>query len=212
MPDTGQFALFLAAALLLALAPGPGVFYVAARTLSGGRAEGIASSVGTGLGGLVHVAAGTLGVSALVLASAELFTAVKLLGAAYLIWLGIRTVLGARRDDLRPVVARSAAGTRRAFREGVMVEMLNPKTAAFFLAFIPQFVDLAGSVPAQFAVLGSMSVLLNTLVDVGVACAAAAVRTGMLGRPRMMRRMREASGVVMIGLGAGLLLVRRPAG
>lgn len=91
MPDPSQSALFLVAALLLAATPGPGIFYVAARTLAGDRAEGIASSLGTGLGGMVHVCAGALGVSALVLASAELFTALKLLGAAYLIWIGFRT-------------------------------------------------------------------------------------------------------------------------
>ena len=98
MPDITQFSLYVAAALLLAITPGPGIFYVAARSLAGGRAEGIASSFGTALGGLVHVVAGALGVSALVLASAELFTALKLLGAAYLIWLGLRTIMDARRS------------------------------------------------------------------------------------------------------------------
>src|SRR3712207_1833052 len=98
MPDFTQFALFFAAALLLAVTPGPGIFYVAARALSGGRAEGVASSLGTGLGGTVHVLAGSLGVSAIVLASAELFTAMKLLGAAYLVWIGLRT-LQARSEE-----------------------------------------------------------------------------------------------------------------
>src|SRR6478609_3650305 len=98
MLDITQLALFSAAAFLLAITPGPGLFYVAARTLLGGRAEGVASSVGTGLGGMVHVIAGSLGVSAIVLASAELFTALKLLGAAYLVWLGVRTLQAARRD------------------------------------------------------------------------------------------------------------------
>jgi threonine/homoserine/homoserine lactone efflux protein len=92
MPDLTQLALYVAAALVLAVTPGPGLFYVAARTLAGGRAEGVASSFGTGLGGMVHVLAGSFGVSAVVLASAELFTALKLIGAAYLIWLGFRTM------------------------------------------------------------------------------------------------------------------------
>ncbi len=92
MPDLSQLALYFAAALVLALTPGPGLFYVAARTLAGGRAEGVASSFGTGLGGMVHVLAGSFGVSAVVLASAEFFTALKLVGAACLIWLGVRTV------------------------------------------------------------------------------------------------------------------------
>ena len=98
MPSLTQLILFFAAALLLAITPGPGIFYVAARTLAGGRAEGVASTFGTGLGGMVHVLAGSLGVSAIVLASAELFTALKLIGAAYLMWIGFRTFQSARRD------------------------------------------------------------------------------------------------------------------
>src|SRR4051794_12133403 len=98
MPDLTPFAVFFAAALVLAILPGPGIFYVAARSLAGGRAEGVASSFGTGLGGMVHVVAGSLGVSALVLASAELFAALKLAGAAYLIWLGLRAFRSARRQ------------------------------------------------------------------------------------------------------------------
>ena len=103
MPDLTQLALYFAAALLLAVTPGPGIFYVAARTLAGGRAEGVASSFGTGLGGMVHVLAGSVGVSAIVLASAELFTALKLIGAAYLIWIGFRTLQSARRDGASAV-------------------------------------------------------------------------------------------------------------
>src|SRR5215207_2052988 len=134
MPDLIQLALYFAVALVLAVTPGPGIFYVAARTLAGGRAEGVASSFGTGLGGMVHVLAGSLGVSAVVLASAELFTALKLVGAAYLLWLGLRTFQSARRDALTALNRASAAptrGSRRAFREGVLVEALNPKTAAY---------------------------------------------------------------------------------
>ncbi len=189
MPDVSQFALFFAASLLLAITPGPGIFYVAARSLAGGRAEGVASSFGTGLGGMVHVLAGSVGVSALVLASAELFTALKLLGAAYLTWLGLRTILAARKDALAAAAGQAGAppiGLHRAFREGVMVEALNPKTAAFFLAFVPQFVDpAAGGVALQFAVLGVVSVALNTLADVVVAYAAGGVRAGMTKRPSL---------------------------
>lgn len=215
MPDFSQFALFLAAGLVLAVTPGPGIFYVAARTLAGGRAEGVASSIGTGLGGMGHVLAGSVGVSALVLASAELFTGLKLVGAAYLVWLGLRTVLAARRDAMTAPAGLAAAppvGTRRAFREGVLVEAMNPKTAAFFLAFVPQFVDpAAGPVALQFAVLGMISVVLNTLVDVVVAYAAGSVRTSVARRPGLVRRLREASGAAMVALGLGLLFARRPA-
>src|SRR5262245_16973841 len=182
MPDLTQLALYFAAALLLAVTPGPGIFYVAARTLAGGRVEGVASSLGTGLGGMVHVLAGSVGVSAIVLASAELFTALKLIGAAYLVWIGFRTIQSARRDAATALtggVASPSVGSRRAFREGVLVEALNPKTAAFFLAFIPQFVNPAeGHVALQFVVLGSIAVALNTLADVVVAFAASGIRTG----------------------------------
>ena len=214
MPDITQLALFFAAALLLAVTPGPGIFYVAARALAGGRAEGVASSLGTGLGGMVHVLAGSLGVSAIVLASAELFTALKLLGAAYLVWIGLRTVWTARRDASASPAGDPAPplGAKRAFREGALVEALNPKTAAFFLAFVPQFVDpAAGNVAVQFALLGLVSVALNTLADVVVALVAASIRASAAARPGLIRRLREASGAAMVALGVGLALVRRPA-
>jgi threonine/homoserine/homoserine lactone efflux protein len=215
MPELSQFALYFAAALLLAITPGPGIFYVAARTLAGGRAEGVASSFGTGLGGMVHVIAGSLGVSAIVLASAELFTALKLVGSAYLIWIGFRTIQIARREGLAALGDGPAAppvGPRRAFREGVLVEALNPKTAAFFLAFVPQFVDLhQGNVAVQFVVLGFVSVALNTLADIVVAFAAGGIREGAAARPILVRRLREGSGAAMIALGIGLSLAKRPA-
>lgn len=212
MPDLAQLALYFAAALLLAVTPGPGIFYVAARTLAGGRAEGLASSFGTGLGGTVHVLAGGIGVSAIVLASAEMFTALKLLGAAYLVWIGFRTIQSARRDINIGANEAPAIGPRRAFREGVVVEALNPKTAAFFLAFIPQFVDpAAGQVALQFVMLGFVSVVLNTLADIVVAFAASGIRDGAAARPALIRRLREGSGAAMIALGIGLALAKRPA-
>jgi threonine/homoserine/homoserine lactone efflux protein len=214
VPDLTQLALYFAAALLLAVTPGPGIFYVAARTLAGGRAEGIASSFGTALGGLVHVLAGSLGVSAIVLASAELFTALKLIGAVYLVWLGFRTIQAARREAatvLDGSMPAPAVGAGRAFREGVLVEALNPKTAAFFLAFIPQFVEPgAGHVALQFVVLGFVSVTLNTLADIVVAFAAGGIREGATARPRLIQRLRQGSGGAMIALGLGLALAKRP--
>jgi threonine/homoserine/homoserine lactone efflux protein len=215
MPDLTQLALYFAAALVLAVTPGPGIFYVAARTLAGGRAEGVASSFGTGLGGMVHVLAGSLGVSALVLASAELLMALKLIGAAYLVWLGLRTFQSARRDGTTASRGGSAApalGARRAFREGALVEALNPKTAAFFLAFIPQLVDpTQGHVALHFVVLGFISVALNTLADIVVAFAASGIREGATIRPALIRRLREGSGAAMMALGIGLALAKRPA-
>ena len=214
MLDLSQLALYVAAALLLAVTPGPGIFYVAARSLAGGRAEGIASSFGTGLGGMVHVLAGSLGISAIVLASAELFAVLKLVGAAYLVWIGLRTIQAARRDATAYLDGAAAppVGPRRAFREGMAVEALNPKTAAFFLAFVPQFVDpTQGFVALQFIVLGFVSVALNTLADIVVAFAAGGIRGSAATRPQLVRRLREASGGAMIALGLGLALARRPA-
>ncbi|WP_226583571.1 LysE family translocator [Acuticoccus sediminis] len=213
MIDPTQLALFTGAALLLAVTPGPGLFYVAARTLAGGRGEGVASSFGTALGGMAHVVAGSLGVSALVLASANLFTALKLAGAAYLVWLGARTILAARREASASISAgrgELSIGPGRAFREGVLVEALNPKTAAFFLAFLPQFVDPAGPVAVQFVLLGTVSVALNTLADIVVAFAAGEVRSGAAARPSLVRRLRQASGAGMVALGVGLAAAGRP--
>ncbi|XUM21407.1 LysE family translocator [Bradyrhizobium oligotrophicum S58] len=206
MPELHTLLLFLCAALVVALTPGPGIFYTVARTLAGGRREGLASGVGLGLGGLVHVVAGAVGLSALVMASAEAFTALKIAGAFYLIWLGIKTWREARIAAPREV---TTTGSRRAFREGVIVEALNPKTAAFFLAFIPQFVDPAGHVGAQFVVLGLISVTLNTSVDLVVRFWAAKARHRLVDRPSLVMRTRQASGAVMCGLGGALLLARR---
>ncbi|MBN9006227.1 MAG: LysE family translocator [Rhizobiales bacterium] len=206
MPDLQTFLLFLAAALIVAITPGPGIFYIVARTLAGGRAEGLASSAGLGLGGFVHVFASAAGVSALVMASAEAFTVLKIAGAVYLIWLGLKTWRAAR--IVEPTGIRTT-GTRRAFREGVVVEALNPKTAAFFLAFIPQFVDPAGNVATQFIALGLISVALNTSVDLIVVYGAAKTRRKLVERPSLIARMRQASGAVMCGLGMTLLLARR---
>jgi threonine/homoserine/homoserine lactone efflux protein len=206
LPDVQTFALFLVAALVVAITPGPGILYIVARTLAGGRAEGLASSIGLGLGGLVHVFAGAAGMSALIMASSEAFTVLKIAGAFYLIWLGIKTWREARIVAPAEIVT---SGGRRAFREGIVVEALNPKTAAFFLAFIPQFVDPGANVAAQFIVLGLISVALNTGVDLIVTVWAAKARSGLARRPSLIARVRQASGAVMCGLGATLLLARR---
>lgn len=201
--------LFLLAASLIALSPGPGIFYVAARTLADGRGAGLASSLGTGIGGLVHVMAGAAGVSALILASAEAFTFLKIAGAIYLIWLGIKTVCEARME----IISTTAnLGIGRAFRDGIVVEALNPKTAAFFLAFLPQFVDPAsGRVWLQFLGLGLVAVTLNTAVDVVVVAMAARARSLALARLSLLGRLRAGAGVAISALGLALLFARRPA-
>ena len=133
MLDSHRFLLFFAAALLLAITPGPGIFYVLARTLAGGRREGFQSSIGTFLGGLFHVFAAALGVSAILAASAVAFHTVKYAGAAYLVFLGIK-MIRSRNTEL-PANTEAPAGS--AFRQGILTEALNPKTALFFLSFIP---------------------------------------------------------------------------
>jgi threonine/homoserine/homoserine lactone efflux protein len=208
MPGLQTFLLFLAAALVVAITPGSGILYIVARTLAGGSREGLASSVGLGLGGLVHVVGGAFGISALVMASAEAFTLLKIAGALYLIWLGLNTWRGAR--IVEPTEVRTT-GMRRAFREGIVVEALNPKTAAFFLAFIPQFVDPSANVAGQFVVLGLISVALNTGADLVVTYWAAKARAGFARRPSLLTRTRQASGAIMCGLGTTLLFARRAA-
>jgi threonine/homoserine/homoserine lactone efflux protein len=204
-----HFQFFLAAALIIAAVPGPGIFDVAARTVAGGRSAGFASTAGTALGGLVHVIAGGLGVSAIILASAQAFAALKFAGAVYLVWLGIRTFRDAGR---LPAELAGPAGAKRAFLEGIAVEALNPKTAAFFLAFIPQFLDPAVRDPGlTFMVLGLISVTLNTLADIIVVLAASAARKQFAGRPLLFQRLRQGSGLFIAGLGVSLALMRRPA-
>jgi threonine/homoserine/homoserine lactone efflux protein len=209
IPNGANFSLFLLAALVIAAVPGPGIFYVAARTLAGGRKAGVASTFGTALGGLVHVIAGGLGVSAIILASAKLFALLKFAGALYLIWLGIKTFREAgvsQPEQIAPV------GASQAFRDGVVVEALNPKTAAFFLAFIPQFIDPAAGHPAlQFITLGLISVALNTFADVIVVAIAATARSTLKRKPALVRRLRQGSGFFIAGLGISLALARRPA-
>jgi threonine/homoserine/homoserine lactone efflux protein len=204
--EPNAFPVFLVAAIVIALTPGPGIFYVAARTLAGGRAQGLASSCGTGLGGLVHVVAGAVGISALVVASADAFTLLKLIGAGYLLWLGIKTI---REVNVEAPVGALRRGAGRAFREGVVVEALNPKTAAFFLAFIPQFVHPTQYIAAQFVMLGVISVALNTAADVVVTFIAARARSEIVQRPLLIRRLRMGSGLVMCGLGTSLLFAQR---
>ena len=161
MPDGISLSLFLSAAILLAISPGPGIFYVMTRSLKGGRLEGMASAFGTALGGIFHVFAAAFGLSALLASSAFAFTVIKYAGAIYLVYLGLKT--------LTADVVTNEAASGHAFYQGITVEALNPKTALFFLAFIPQFIHPDGSVFWQFILLGSISVLLNTSADIVVA-------------------------------------------
>jgi threonine/homoserine/homoserine lactone efflux protein len=211
MPELSTLGMFVAAAFVLAIIPGPGMFYITGRTLAAGRSDGYASVFGTALGGLVHVIAGVVGVSALIMASTTAFMALKIIGGVYLIYLGVQTWRSAGSTSLAPG-ASEKTGAGRAFREGIVVEATNPKTAAFFLALIPQFIDPSqGSIAGQFFVLGAVSVASNTLTALAVATGASHIRSKLLGNPRIIRRIRQGSGVVLAGLGFSLLLTRRPA-
>jgi threonine/homoserine/homoserine lactone efflux protein len=198
---------FFTAALLLAVTPGPGIAYVVARTAAGGRAEGLASCFGTGLGGMLHVLAAALGLSMLVAQSATWFNVVKFVGAGYLIYLGIRLLLTA--GPSRTTEGVAAQGIRRAFLEGIAVEALNVKTALFFLAFLPQFVAPAEPLVPQLVMLGSICVALNTLVDVAAVYGANRLLQASGSSAARARRLRQASGVTMLGLGAWMALFKR---
>ena len=204
-----SLAAFLIAAVLLAVTPGPGIAYVVARTVAGGRAEGLASCLGTGLGGMVHVLAAALGLSLVVAQSATAFALLKYLGAAYLVYLGVRILL---RQDRAPAIGPVAAsGARRALLEGIAVETLNVKTALFFLAFLPQFVAPSEPLVPQLVLLGGICVALNTLADVVAVLAAHRLLASGTARAARARWLSRLSGGTMIGLGAYLALARREA-
>ena len=204
--DSARFLIFLSAAFLLAIAPGPGMLYVLARTLAGGRREGLLSALGTFFGGMVHVFAAAAGVSIILAKSALAFATVKYLGAGYLCFLGVRMILDARRTEEDVPVAKLSRA-RNPFWQGVMTEVLNPKTALFFLSFIPQFVNRgAGHVFLQFVLLGTLSVTLNTSADIVVTLLAGPLGQRIRESARFRRRQRTLTGAVMIGLGTYLAL------
>lgn len=203
------FFTFLVAAIVLAITPGPGIAYVVARTVAGGRSEGLASCFGTALGGMVHVVALALGLSAILAQSALAFSVVKYVGAAYLIYLGARLLLDRKPVAMPAEVQRSGAVV--AFRDGVVVEALNVKTAVFFLAFLPQFVSAGEPLVPQLVLLGSICVFLNTLVDVIAVLGAARFLKSSAARSARQRILTKMSGLTMLGLGVYLALAKRGA-
>ena len=207
MPTRASLLGFVAAALVLLLIPGPGVLYIVTRSLSQGRRAGLVSVLGLAAGALVHVWA-TAGLSAILLASATAFGVVKALGAGYLIYLGIRTILGRGRDA--DVEASTPRSLYRLFRDGVVVSVLNPKIAVFFLAFLPQFVEPSrGRVPQQVLLLGLIYVALALITDSGYACLAGGLRQWLGGRVMRGPLPRYASGVLYLGLGVSTALTGR---
>jgi threonine/homoserine/homoserine lactone efflux protein len=205
MFDSTRFLLFLTAAVLLAIAPGPGMLYVLARSLAGGKGEGIQSAIGTFLGGMVHVFAAAAGVSIILARSAAAFAAVKYGGAAYLCLLGVGMILDAQRQEAAAAIPDSGQRARNPLGQGVATEVLNPKTALFFLSFIPQFVNRgSGPVFLQFVTLGTISVVMNTTVDLMVIALAGPLGERIRSSAKFRRRQRTLTGAIMIGLGTYL--------
>ena len=199
IPEAGSFAVFAVASLALAVVPGPAVLYIVAQSIHGGRQAGVVSAFGVSTGGMFHVLAAVVGLSAVLAASAEAFTAVKLAGAAYLVYLGIRTLVS--RDDR--IAGRGAERTlSRTYRRGVVVNVLNPKTALFFLAFLPQFVDPDGSTRGQLAVLGLTFVVIALTTDIVWALAAGTAGAVLRRSRTFLHVQRYVSGTIFVGLGA----------
>ena len=206
LPDSASLLTFTAAALVVLLIPGPGVLYVLARSLSQGQRAGLVSVLGLSAGAFVHVIAATVGLSAILLASATAFGVVKLFGAAYLIYLGIRALLA--RDSGSTIETVAARSLRRVFADGVLVSVLNPKIAVFFLAFLPHFADASrGSVPQQIFVLGGLYCLLALCTDGAYALLASRLRAWFRGPLARGPIPRYASGAVYVGLGVSTALV-----
>ena len=199
LPSAANLSIFVLASIALLLTPGPAVLYIVARSLTQGRLAGVVSMLGIQTATLVHVAAAALGLSALLMSSAIAFGIVKYVGAAYLIWLGLRALFAQSRAAEAEVAPRSLG---RLFRDGVVVNLLNPKTALFFLAFLPQFVEPErGAVPAQLILLGLIFTGLAAMSD-GMFALLAGTAGGWLRRSRgFLQAERYVTGSIFIGLG-----------
>ena len=205
MPDASSLTVFVLAALALLLVPGPAVLYIIARSVDQGRTAGLVSVVGVGLGSMVHVAAAALGLSALLVQSATAFRTVKYLGAAYLVYLGVRRLMG--RDDVVAATDGSNRTLRRVFMQGVWVNILNPKTALFFFAFLPQFVNVDGAaIGLQILFLGTLLVTMGIVTDGVYALAAGGLGSWLKQRPKVITAQRWFAGGVFISLGLATAL------
>jgi threonine/homoserine/homoserine lactone efflux protein len=199
VPDPATLAFFALASITLIAIPGPNALYIAARSLSQGRAAGVASALGVEAGTLVHVAAAAAGLSALVASSDLAFDAIRYLGVAYLLLLGIRALRGSSGGEVRPA---GPGSLRRAFAEGLLVNVLNPKVALFFLAFLPQFTDPGqGSVAAQTLALGALFFGIALAMDVIYALAASAIGARVPWGSDAARRRERITGAIYIVLG-----------
>lgn len=210
MPSTTLLLAFLTTTAIFAFIPGPAMLYVAAQTLARGRWSGLMAALGVHLGCYVHVLAAAAGLSVLFHAVPMLYLAVKLAGAAYLVWLGI-VMFRARMQEPGVVPAGRTRSGRRAFAESVTVEVLNPKTALFFLAFLPQFVDASAEFPLwlQFLLLGTIVNLIFSSADLVGVILAGAVEKRLRRSSRAQRLMQRAGGALLVGLGFRLALQDR---
>ena len=200
MFEPTRFLLFLTAGLAMLLIPGPAVFYIIARSIDQGRPAGLVSTIGVGIGTMFHVVAAALGISALLVSSALLFNIVKLLGAGYLIYLGFRKLF-IEKEDIETSAIESAP-LRQIFYQGVIVNILNPKTALFFFAFLPQFADpTRGSVAGQIFILGLLLVLIGLFTDGMYAVLAGTAGNWLKNNLRLLRAQRYFAGTVYVALG-----------
>jgi threonine/homoserine/homoserine lactone efflux protein len=200
LPDPGTLALFAGAAIALLVVPGPAVLYIVTQSIEHGRNAGLVSMLGVQAGALVHVAAAAFGLSALLVSSATAFNVVKYAGAAYLVFLGMRKLLA--RERFETTGERPPRRLDRLFAQGVVVNVLNPKAALFFFAFLPQFVDVeAGSVGLQMALLGLFFILIAVVSDGLYALAAGTASDWLRGSRGFVRAERWISGTVLVGLG-----------
>lgn len=216
VPDTGRvppcstLAGFLVASIVIVAIPGPSVLFTVGRALSAGRRVALLTVVGNAGGILTQVVAIAVGLGPVVASSTAAYTALKVAGAMYLVWLGVQAVRE-RRDLTRALGADlPPARTRRALRDGYVVGVTNPKSLVFFMALLPQFVDTALPVWSQLVALGAVFVVVALVLDGSVALAASRLRDWFASSPRRMERVGGAGGLMMVGLGAGLLATGRP--
>lgn len=209
MPTPDVLLAFVVTTALFAFIPGPAMFYAAARTLAGGRRAGFMAVLGINLGAYVHVIAAAAGLTALFHAVPVAYTIVKLCGAFYLIWLGI-SLFRSREASTDGAIDASPRSSKRAFIESVTVEVLNPKTAIFFLAFLPQFVDANASLPlwAQFAILGAIVNSIFTLADIICVLLAGLIVKRVKQSSRAQRLIQRVGGTILVGLGLHVALQR----
>ncbi|MFP3390789.1 LysE family translocator [Brevibacillus sp. SIMBA_040] len=200
--DFSTIWLFIVAAATLLIIPGPAVFYIMARSIDQGKKAGLVSVLGVSLGGAVHVLAGAIGVSAILMTSATAFTIVKYLGAAYLIYLGCKTLFSASESTTSEIPKAPRKKLLKIFYESALVEVMNPKTALFFLAFFPQFISpSAGSVSVQFLLLGAIFIILAFISDGLYAFLAASIRKRVVGSNANSKLLNRITGYLYIALG-----------